>query len=98
MNISNSPQPSSSMRNGTSFLAVLGSVGLKESGRRLTLLGPLGPERGMQLVQDLVEDGGRDGIAVVEDGVYLNVPLADGELAFSRSGIWTDDLRNEHCA
>jgi hypothetical protein len=52
----------------------------------------------MQLVHDLVEDGGRSGIAVVEDGEYLNVPLADGELAFAQSGICADDFSNERCA
>jgi hypothetical protein len=49
--------------------------------RGLALLRALRTKGWVQLVHDLVEDGGRDGIAVVDDEEDLDAPFADRELA-----------------
>jgi hypothetical protein len=59
---------------------------------RLALLGPLLAEGGVQRVHDLVEDGGRDGIASVKDEEDFDAPFADWELAVRHNHIRTGGL------
>jgi hypothetical protein len=67
-----------------------GSVWRQSLERRgLALLGPLGTEGRVQLIHDLVEDGGGDGFAVVNDEEDFDAPFAGWELAVRHIEVGT---------